>query len=118
LPDEIQASLAKGEISAGHARALLSIDDPAEQRRVWQQVVLTALSVRDAEGLARQQKRPPAKLAAPRRLQADLAAIQEKLQFSLGTKVDLKKGRKGGRLTIHFFSDEEFDFLVDRLTTS
>lgn len=115
LSDELQSSLARGEISAGHARALLSIDDASERRRVWQQIIQAGLSVRDAERAAKaaKQRRPAAR---PRRLAADLASVQEKLRSALGTKVDLKKGRKGGRLTIHFFSDEEFDSIVERLT--
>jgi ParB family chromosome partitioning protein len=114
LPNEIQASLAKGEITAGHARALLGIDDPAEQRRTWQRIVEAGLTVRDAEALAKQGLQA-ARVRQPVRRAADLVSLEEKLQSSLGTKVDLSKGRKGGRLTIHFFSDEELESLIDRL---
>jgi ParB family transcriptional regulator, chromosome partitioning protein len=117
LPPEIQTSVAKGDLSAGHARALLSIEDEAERRRVWKQIVQTGLTVREAESLAR-----GARLRRPRRVsrraQADLEAIQERLQSALGTKVEVRKARKGGRVTIHFFSDEEFDALVERLLSS
>lgn len=115
LPNEIQASLARGEISAGHARALLSIDDPRERRRVWQQIIATGMSVRAAESLAQLRKRSR-KPVAPKRTSADIAALQERLRNALGTKVEVTKGRKGGRVTIHFFSDEEFDSIVERLT--
>jgi ParB family chromosome partitioning protein len=114
LPEEIQASLARNEISAGHARALLGIDEPAEQRRVWQRILQAALTVRDAERLAKSRRGAP----APRRggrPAADLASMEEKLRSSLGTKVDLVKGRRGGRLTIHFYSDEEFEAIMERL---
>jgi ParB family chromosome partitioning protein len=114
LPDEIQASLARNEISAGHARALLGIDDAAEQRRVWQRILQAALTVRDAEALA---KRSRARLAprGPSRPSADVAALEEKLRSALGTKVDLVKSRRGGRLTVHFYSDEEFESILERL---
>ena len=114
LSDEIQASLVRGEISAGHARALLGIDDAASRRRVWQRIVRAALTVRDAEALAKT-SRGGRRVRQALRPAADIAALEEKLRSALGTKVDLVKARKGGRLTIHFYSDEEFDALVERL---
>ncbi len=114
LPAEVQASLAGGEITAGHARALLGIDDPAEQRRAWQRIVRAGLTVRDAEALARAKRRGSTAKSASRR-SPDLAALEEKLRSSLGTKVDLVKARRGGRLTIHFYSDEELDSIIERL---
>jgi len=114
LPDEIQASLARGEISAGHARALLGIDDPSEQRRVWRRIIEAGLTVRDAEALVKPAGRRRA-TAVLRRL-PELAAIEEQLRSSLGTKVDLVRGRKGGRITIHYYSDEELEALVERLS--
>jgi ParB family chromosome partitioning protein len=111
LPDEIQASLARGEISAGHARALLGIDDPAEQRLAWRRIVEGGLNVRDAEGLGKKGRRAPRK-----RPSAELAAIEESLRASLGTRVDLRKGRRGGRLVLYFFSDEELDAIIDKLS--
>jgi ParB family chromosome partitioning protein len=114
LPEEIQASVARNEISAGHARALLGIDDPAEQRRVWQRIVQAALTVRDAERLVKS-RRPASSKGSRQRTTADLASLEEKLRSSLGTKVELSKGRRGGRLTIHFYSDEEFEAIMERL---
>jgi ParB family chromosome partitioning protein len=114
LPEEIQASLAQGKITAGHARALLGIDDAAEQRRVWQRIIGASLTVRDAEALVNRSRPRTAARAAPRRV-ADVAAVEEKLRSALGTRVDLLKARRGGRLTIHFYSDEEFDALLDKL---
>jgi len=113
LPDEIQASLARGEITAGHARALLGIEDRAEQRRTWRRIVEGGLTVRDAEAMAKGRTRTGRR--APRAQSADLAAIEERMRASLGTKVELRKGRKGGRVVIHFFSDEELDALIERL---
>lgn len=114
LPEDIQASLAKAEISAGHARAILGIDDPAEQRRVWRRIVQASLTVRDAEALAKRGRRAT-RVKTPSRPSADISALEEKLRSALRTKVDLVKARKGGRLTIHFYSDEEFDSLMERL---
>jgi ParB family chromosome partitioning protein len=113
LSDEIQASLAKGDISAGHARALLGIDDPDERRRAWLRILEGNLTVRDAEALAKRGAilRPP----PPKRRSADLTALEEQMRASLGTKVDLTKGRKGGKIVIHFYSDEELESIIGRL---
>jgi ParB family chromosome partitioning protein len=115
LSEELQASLARGEISPGHARALLGIEDPEERRRAWRRIVEGQLTVRDAEALAKQGMRAPRE-AAPKRRSADVAALEEQLRGSLGTRVDLTKGRKGGRIVIHYFSDEELESIIDRLS--
>lgn len=115
LPDEIQASLARGQITPGHARALLGIDDPDEQRHTWQRIIEAGLTVRDAEALAAQEPAREKTVRIVRRI-PELVALEERLQSSLGTKVDLKRGRRGGKLTIHFYSDEELETLVDRLS--
>jgi ParB family chromosome partitioning protein len=114
LPEEIQASLARGEITAGHARAILGIDDPAEQRRAWRRIVEGHLTVRDAETLAKTATRPRA--TRPKSASADLLALEEQLRSSLGTRVDLTKGRSGGRVVIHYYSDEELEALIERLS--
>jgi len=115
LSDELQTSLASGEITAGHARALLSIEDTALRRRVWRDIVERGLSVREAEALAKAASRGERAPAEPKRQSPDVAALEERLRSTLGTKVELQRGRKGGRVVIHFYSDEELDALVDRL---
>ena len=114
LSEEIQHSLARGEITAGHARALLGIEDTEERRRAWVRIVEGHLTVRDAEALAKQGARP-LRDATPKPRSADIAALEEQLRGTLGTRVDLTKGRKGGRIVIHYFSDEELESIVDRL---
>jgi ParB family chromosome partitioning protein len=114
LSDEMQASLASGEITAGHARALLAIEDPNVRRLVWRRIVEHDLTVREAEALAKAGMRTALKRTVRR--SADLAAVEETLRGALGTKVELQKGRKGGRVVIHFYSDEELDSLIDRLS--
>ena len=113
LPAEIQTSLTRGEITAGHARALLGIGDPEEQRRIWLRIREASLTVRDAETMAK--SGPAARQRRQHRPPADLAALEESLRSVLGTRVDLRKGRKGGQLIIHFFSDEELEAIIERL---
>ena len=115
LSEEMQVSLAKGEISPGHARALLAIEDTDERRTAWRRIVEGGLTVRDAESLAKGGGRLRSRSATPKRRSAEMEALEEQLRSSLGTRVELTKGRKGGRLVIHFYSDEELEGLVERL---
>lgn len=115
LSDELKASLARDEISEGHARAILSLSEESQRRQAWERVVQKSLSVRQTEELVRHWS--PATKKRQRRLtrDADLTAIEERLRAALGTRVSLVKGRRGGRITIHFYSDEELEGLLERL---
>ncbi len=112
----LRASLARSEISEGHARAILSV--PEERRRqVWERIVRDGLSVRQTEELARDwplggQRR---RARRPSKRNAEIEALEERLRVALGTRVSVVKGRRGGRITVHFYSDEELDGLLDRL---
>jgi ParB family transcriptional regulator, chromosome partitioning protein len=116
LSEEIQASLARGEISAGHARALLGIDDADERRTAWRRIVEGRLTVRDAESLAKGGGKLRSRKGAAKRRSADIEALEEQLRASLGTKVDLTRGRNGGRVVIHYYSDEELEAIIERLS--
>jgi len=115
LAPEVRAALAAGEISEGHARALLALTSAPAQSAVLQTVRKRDLNVRQTEELVRKlggERRRP----APRRARgADETDLEERLRRSLGTRVSLRRGRRGGSLVIHFYSDEELNALVDRL---
>ncbi len=115
LAPEVQAALAKGEVSEGHARALLALTSLPAQSAVLQTVRKRGLNVRQTEELVRKLG-GERRRAAPRRARsADEADLEERLRRSLGTRVSLRRGRRGGSLVIHFYSDEELNALVDRL---
>jgi ParB family chromosome partitioning protein len=116
LPEEMQASLARGEITAGHARALLAIDDAEERHATWRRIVDGHLTVRDVESMAHGRATTQSRRAAPKRRAADLVALEERLRGALGTKVDLTRGRRGGRVVIHYYSDEELEAIIERLS--
>jgi ParB family chromosome partitioning protein len=116
LSEEIQGSLARGEISAGHARALLGIEDADERRAAWRRIVDGRLTVRDAESLAKGGGWLRLRRTAAKRRSADIEALEERLRASLGTKVDLTQGRSGGRVVIHYYSDEELEGIIERLS--
>lgn len=114
LSEEMQSSLAKGEISEGHARALLGLPEEA-RREAWRRVVEQALSVRQTEQMVRGWSKARQRRPRERRRDADMAALEEKLRETFSTRVSLVRGRRGGRITIHFYSDEELDSIVARL---
>jgi ParB family chromosome partitioning protein len=115
LPSGVQQALADGRISEGHARALLMLATPQAQTAAMQTILAQDLNVRQAEALVRRLsgERPAPKAKAPH--SPEVAALEERLQVSLGTRVNLNRRRNGGTLTIHFYSDEELDALVDRI---
>lgn len=117
LPPEARDALARGAISEGHARAVLACREASAQLVVLRACLEQGLSVRQAEELARRLNgAEPARPPAPARaLDPDLAALEERFRQALGTRVQLQRGRKGGRLVIHFFSDEELEGLVQAI---
>jgi ParB family chromosome partitioning protein len=116
LDDRVQTALAEGSLSEGHARALggLATD---QQARVVTTVVDQQLSVRQTEELVRRLREPRrvAADAAPRRLEPELERVEEELRRALGTKVTIARSRRGGRIVIEYYSDEELGQLYDRL---
>jgi ParB family chromosome partitioning protein len=117
----VQVAVADGHITEGHARALGSLE-PAAQVQLLGAIVSRELSVRQAEELARRLRDGPAGAKAPaadaatRAVDTDLERIEEDLRRSLGTKVSLARTRRGGRIVIEYYSDEELGRLYERLT--
>jgi ParB family chromosome partitioning protein len=115
LPEPIKEGLSSGQISEGHARALLGLPDAAARLRAYAEVTARALSVRQTEELVRRLRAAPPPTRAPRRPDPDLSAIEERLRAALGTQVRLERSRKGGRIVIQFYGDEDLTALVTRL---
>ncbi len=122
LPEEIQKALQFGQLTEGHARALLSIENIVEKNRLFSMMLQQGLSVREAEDYARQvQNGTPADKPVPPRskkhgISPDEKALQEVLQQHLGTKVEIRsKNAQRGSITLHYYSLEDFDRLIDIL---
>jgi ParB family transcriptional regulator, chromosome partitioning protein len=112
----VQNSLSEGGISEGHARALVG-SAPTTQRQMVEAIVARDLSVRQTEELVRRLRdRPSAKAKATPDADGEMERLEEELRQALGTKVVLARSRKGGRIVIEYYSDEEFSRLFDRLT--
>ena len=112
----VQAAIADGRITEGHGRALGGLPTDG-QAQVLATIVGQGLSVRQTEELVRRLREPRAtrEPAAKPRLDAELERVEEDLRQRLGTKVSLTRSRKGGRIVIEYYSDEELGRLYDRL---
>ena len=118
LAAPVQAAVADRRLTEGHGRALggLHVD---HQERVLDSVIGQDLSVRQTEELVRRlrEPRPAATAQAPkRRSDPDLERVEEDLRRSLGTKVSLARSRRGGRIVIEYYSDDDLTRLYERLT--
>lgn len=115
LPASVQQALASGEISEGHARALLGLSSSQSQAAALRSILDKNLSVRQTEELVRRLSGERTLIETPRQLPADLNDIQEKLRSGLGTKVTLTHGPKGGTVTIHYYSDHDLEALIQKI---
>ena len=124
LPEEIQEMVRKNEISAGHARALLSLDTPEKQLEAARRIVEDKLTVRDIENFVQQGKKGGGEPSLPAKQEPfrqqpqdpDIVHVLEKLQYKFGTPVKLKetKGDKG-RIEIEYFSVSDLTRILDLL---
>jgi len=113
LPDPVRQSLADDDITEGHARALLGLASPSAQLAVLQIILQKNLSVRQAEDLVRKwapgitnrHMSPPS---------PEVSELEGRLRSRFGTKVTLRHGKKGGTMTIHYYSDEELESLINQ----
>ena len=113
LPLSIQKDLIDGRLSMGHARVLVGIGDPEEQKGLRDAVIKKGLSVRQTETLAKKRKRPGNFKNKQSELDYYVQSLADKLKLSLGTKVEIKKKGREGRIVVYFYSDEELERLLD-----
>jgi len=119
LPAEIKASLRKGEISAGHGRAVLAMKTPATQNKLWQRILNEKLSVRAAEDIVKGKSAPKSMTSKKkiRRTTAAVRSLENELITLLGTKVRISHKGSEGMIEIEYFSDNDFERIMDLLRT-
>ncbi len=115
---EVQQAVADCTISGGHARALAGLEGHCQQEAVLATVVARALSVRQTEGLvaASRDGAGSTEPAGGRSVDPDVQHMETQMREALGTKVTISTGRKGGRITITWYDDDDLGRLVDRLS--
>ena len=115
LPEEIQRGLRDAAITMGHAKALLGVEDRAQQVRLYEQAKRDGLSVRQIEALVGTWSPKKRRL---RRVDPHLKELEDTLRRALGTKVSLVARNKGGRITIEYFSQEDLSRILQALGMS
>jgi len=112
LPAVVKSALINGQISEGHARALLGLDQEEAQLRALKTVIKQRLNVRQTEELVRRMLAGPRprkeKVSSP-----ETESLERAFRERLGTKVRLFRGKRGGKLVIHFYSEEELQAIYD-----
>ncbi len=115
LPAEVRAEVASGTLSMGHARALLGLADEVAQRRAARDISSHNLSVRETELLVKKLKTPVAPRRVPVPVDVHTKAAEDRLRLVLGTRVQINRRGKGGRLEIHFRSEAELERLYEQI---
>ncbi len=115
LPSTVQEFLTRGEITAGHAKALLGLPSGRLQLEVARMVVQKRLSVRQTEQLVRRAGRPRREIRRAAPLAAELTQLLEDLQAKYATRVTLARSGGRGKVEIHFYSDEELTRVLELL---
>jgi ParB family chromosome partitioning protein len=115
LTNDVKEALAAERISEGHARALLALPNARFQRQALAIIEKRGLNVRQAEALVRQMQAEPEEPAPKAELSPQDQDAVERFQQRLGTKVNLVRAKKGGRLVIHFYSEEELQAIYESI---
>lgn len=115
LAEPIQESVKKGELSAGHARAILTAPDKQKQLALWKKTVKNQLSVRQVEKLARAENGGAGKAAKKkaRNVTADVQEAEDMLRRALGTQVRIEKKGKGGTIEIEFYTSDDLERILE-----
>ncbi|MDH4246908.1 MAG: ParB/RepB/Spo0J family partition protein, partial [Deltaproteobacteria bacterium] len=126
LPQAVQQDLEEGRLSAGHARALLAVSDPARQIGIRNVILAKGLNVRETESLVNRQRpsaTPSVKPSLPQREEVLFQSAQDTLERQLATRVIIRRapgtqGEGAGKIEIEYYSLEDFNRLYERLNRS
>ena len=115
LPEEIRDLISDGSLSAGHGRTLVSVPDEARQIEIARKILKEGLSVRETEKLAAEKEEPGKKRRGRKPKDPDVARVEADLKEALGTRVNIKRTGKKGKIEIEFFSRDELERLIEML---
>jgi ParB family transcriptional regulator, chromosome partitioning protein len=116
LPVEIKVSLRKGEITEGHARGILRVDDPDAQLVLWRRLMHEKITVRELENMTKGSTKPKKKKSSSGKAPQDpyLQEVENKLRVFFGTRVTIKsKTKQTGEIVIDYFSGEDLERIIE-----
>lgn len=115
LPQVVRESVAQGEVSAGHARAILSCEDEQTRLTLWKKIVNKGISVRQAEQFvkAQRQEKKPGKSSIKSSLSPEVKEIEDKLRQHFGSQVHIHLQSDAGTIKLEFYSANDFDRIID-----
>jgi len=119
LPESVQASVRAGELSMGHARALLTLPDEVSQLKLWKRIIRENLSVRRVEELAKplqKQEKSTAPAAMPKK-SPHIMAVEDRFREVFGTQVHIYPRKEGGKVEIQYYSSDDLDRIFDILNS-
>jgi len=114
LPEYIRVKISEGELSAGHGRTLITVEDEDLRRQLFDKILAEGLSVRETEKLVGQLGKPKKK-PVQKTKNADTARVEEELKEILGTRVSITEKGKKGKIEIECYSREELNRLIELL---
>lgn len=116
LPETVMEAVLLGNISLGHAQALAPLPTPEMQSNVTSQIIARQLTLTETEALVKRiqaKKKPIAKIKT--RLPAELVSLRDQFEHALGTRVSIEKSGKGGKIVLHYYSNEELQAIYDAI---
>lgn len=116
LAEPVREALESGKITAGHARALLGLSSAADQESLSKEIVRRGLSVRAVEARVLALGKGPGRKKKTRAIDADTRDAEVRLGRALGTRVEIRRKKRGGEVRIAFYSEEELIGLFERLS--
>ena len=119
LPQQIQSSVEEGQLSMGHARALLAVANKEKQLEIWKKIIKNDLSVRKVEQLVKADSvsKPPKEAALDKKSYI-IDDMEHKLRMQLTTRISIKSRAKGGAIEIDYYDDDDLDRLVSLICDS
>ena len=115
LPRRIQDSMRIGEVSMGHGRALITIENKELQNNIWKKIIKDSISVRQVEKLAKAKDNKKDKSKKPEEKSLFIVEAEEKMRTFLATQVKVKAGKKGGIIEIEYYSNRDLERLIELL---
>ena len=115
LSGNLKKLIKSNKISEGHGRALLGLEDRNQREILAEEIIRKRLSVREVERKVKQINNPVSIMENRKEKDWGIVEIENKISETLGTKVAIKKSRKGGQLILNYYSEEEFDNLFNKL---